>query len=148
MAGPSNVEQANSDSPATSDEESEWSSPETTVRERGPILPRIPTDQDGAHDPTIATDEVQDDTPVRGGLRSLNELYEIELMMADNEPTNYSEAKESREWQEAMRTELASIEKNQTWTLTDLPAGNKAVGIKEAQRKPINSYTHTNAKKI
>ncbi|KAD2804715.1 hypothetical protein E3N88_38092 [Mikania micrantha] len=128
-AGPSNVEQASSDSPATSDEESEWSSPETTVKERGPILPRIPTDQDGAHDPTIATDEVQDDTPVRN-LRPLSELYEIELMLSDSEPTNYSEAKSSKEWQEAMKAEIASIEKNQTWTLTDLPEGCKAVGLK------------------
>lgn len=45
-------------------------------------------------------------------------------------PTNLTEAKESpdwAEWKEAITSELKSLEKNSTWTLTQLPKGRKSV---------------------
>ncbi|KAD3640420.1 hypothetical protein E3N88_29643 [Mikania micrantha] len=40
---------------------------------RGPMLPRETTDMDGILDPSVAEDEVADDTPVRGH-RSIEEV--------------------------------------------------------------------------
>jgi hypothetical protein len=38
------------------------------------------------------------------------------------EPTSYAEAAQSKEWSDACDEEMASIYKNDTWVLTDLPA--------------------------
>lgn len=52
------------------------------------------------------------------------------LMSLDNEPRDFSDASKSKEWIAASEDELRSIEKNGTWTLEDLPAGAKAIGLK------------------
>lgn len=87
-----------------------------------------------------------DDTPVQG-FRSINEMYEDttrmndaevqelyernqELLLIDDEPTSFEEASTERNWKQAMETELRSIEKNNTWTLTKLPPNRKAIGLK------------------
>ncbi|KAJ0590430.1 putative RNA-directed DNA polymerase [Helianthus annuus] len=76
-------------------------------------------------------------TPVR--LRSLEELYDEteeiqldphELLLAEEEPRNYKEASSDRKWIEAMKAELDSINKNNTWSLTELPRDHKAIGLK------------------
>lgn len=49
------------------------------------------------------------------------------------EPVTYEQAIsciDKEKWLEAMREELDSIEKNETWILTDLPAGRQAIGCK------------------
>ncbi|WVZ61109.1 hypothetical protein U9M48_011031 [Paspalum notatum var. saurae] len=54
-----------------------------------------------------------------------------ELMVAiDDEPTTAEEAKRFKEWRNAMLEEMASIEQNKTWSLVDLPAGQRAIGLK------------------
>ncbi|KAD4585749.1 hypothetical protein E3N88_23350 [Mikania micrantha] len=108
---------------------SDWSSPSSTVKERGPMLPRETEDQDQPHDPSIAPEETYDDTPVRG-MKALDDLDDVDLMLVDEDPKNYLEAKTVKEWQEAMEAEMTSIERNQTWSLTDLPAGVKPIGLK------------------
>ncbi|CAG7717892.1 unnamed protein product, partial [Allacma fusca] len=48
-------------------------------------------------------------------------------------PQTYSQAvgdENSEKWQEAMERELENIEKNETWSLVDLPEGKKALGVK------------------
>jgi hypothetical protein len=45
-------------------------------------------------------------------------------------PRNYQEAIHLECWQRAIQSELAALESNQTWTLTDLPPGKKAVGCR------------------
>ncbi|KAD4586296.1 hypothetical protein E3N88_23897 [Mikania micrantha] len=76
-----------------------------------------------------------DDTPPR--FRPLAEIYDStvpleprELLLVDDEPTSFEEAVTYKEWKEAMEAELSSIEKNSTWSLTDLPVGQKAIGLK------------------
>nr|GEW15506.1 ribonuclease H-like domain, reverse transcriptase, RNA-dependent DNA polymerase [Tanacetum cinerariifolium] len=72
-----------------------------------------------------------DHTPVRG-FRTLNDLYENtkELLLAEDEPRNYKEASSDKKWIEAMKVELDSINRNNTWKLTTLPKGHKAIGLK------------------
>ncbi|GJU46394.1 zinc finger, CCHC-type containing protein [Tanacetum coccineum] len=71
-----------------------------------------------------------DHTPLRG-FRTLNDLYENteELLLAEDEPKNYKEASSNQKWIEAMKVELDSINRNNTWELTTLPKGHKAIGL-------------------
>ncbi|KAL8104982.1 hypothetical protein AgCh_028950 [Apium graveolens] len=52
------------------------------------------------------------------------------LLTEDGEPQCYSEAvqvNDSVQWKSAMDEEMSSLEKNETWSLTELPAGKKAL---------------------
>lgn len=72
--------------------------------------------------------------------RQLSEVYnastEVELdddelmLMGTIEPTSYSKAATEHSWKKAMENEIESVERNQTWRLTELPAGKKAIGLK------------------
>lgn len=75
--------------------------------------------------------------------RSLAEIYdatdEIELtdelikelkFFGIEKPTNYSQAAEDTAWRQAMINEINAIEKNKTWKLVELPAGQKPIGLK------------------
>eukprot|EP00253_Pinus_taeda_P036695 PITA_36695 len=46
------------------------------------------------------------------------------------EPQTYSEAKGTPEWEQAMDIEFQSLQKNHTWTLSDLPEGKKPISCK------------------
>ena len=53
--------------------------------------------------------------------------------LIENEPSSYFEAISSSNallWKEAIKIELNSISKNQTWKLVDLPLGAKPIGYK------------------
>lgn len=66
-------------------------------------------------------------------LYSETEVIEMldELMLLKVEgPVNYREANEEKEWRDAMKSEMETIEKNNTWVLTDLPPGHKPIGLK------------------
>nr|GEU50406.1 ribonuclease H-like domain, reverse transcriptase, RNA-dependent DNA polymerase [Tanacetum cinerariifolium] len=54
----------------------------------------------------------------------------MELLLAEDEPKNYKEASSDQKWIEAMKAELDSINRNNTWKLTTLPKGHKAIGLK------------------
>lgn len=58
--------------------------------------------------------------------RSLDEL----MLLKVEEPGSYREAREGKEWRDAMNVEMETIEKNKTWVLTDLPPGQKPIGLK------------------
>nr|GEW24305.1 ribonuclease H-like domain, reverse transcriptase, RNA-dependent DNA polymerase [Tanacetum cinerariifolium]GEW44868.1 ribonuclease H-like domain, reverse transcriptase, RNA-dependent DNA polymerase [Tanacetum cinerariifolium] len=47
-----------------------------------------------------------------------------------DEPKNYKEASKDQKWIEAMIVESDSINRNNTWELTTLPKGHKAIGLK------------------
>lgn len=42
----------------------------------------------------------------------------------------FKQAVKENQWKKAMQSEIDSIEKNRTWTLTDLPKGHKPIGLK------------------
>ena len=50
--------------------------------------------------------------------------------LTDSEPVRLVDAIQHPKWQEAMNEELMAIEKNNTWQLTDLPKGHKAIDVK------------------
>ena len=55
---------------------------------------------------------------------------EILLMLINNEPWDFNEAREHKVWVSACEEELTSIEKTNTWILVDLPKGFKPIGLK------------------
>lgn len=61
-------------------------------------------------------------------------LSEVEcgrlLMVINNEPWDYNEAKSLKVWVDACKEELNSTERNNTWVLVDLPKGFKPIGLK------------------
>nr|GEX30619.1 ribonuclease H-like domain, reverse transcriptase, RNA-dependent DNA polymerase [Tanacetum cinerariifolium] len=63
---------------------------------------------------------------------TLDDLYENteELLLAEDEPKNYKKASSDQKWIEAMKFELYFINRNNTWELTTLPKGHKAIGLK------------------
>lgn len=52
------------------------------------------------------------------------------LFLSAEEPANFDEASLDTHWQEAMQNEVEAIEKNGTWTLTELPPGHKPIGLR------------------
>jgi hypothetical protein len=46
------------------------------------------------------------------------------------EPTSFKEAEQDAAWRAAMREEMKAIEDNDTWELTSLPVGHRAIGLK------------------
>ncbi|KAL8094205.1 hypothetical protein AgCh_035908 [Apium graveolens] len=86
----------------------------------------------------LNADNYDDSTEPRR-VRKLSDVYndmeEVVLdeelyLMGTEEPANYKEASKDKCWKRAMEAEIESIEKNGTWKLTELPAGQKMIGLK------------------
>ncbi|KAG6390686.1 hypothetical protein SASPL_148425 [Salvia splendens] len=86
-------------------------------------------------------------------MRSLNDIYEPteEVDEAVEENVNlvcfhmnadliaYADATQDRKWKIAMDEEINAIEKNDTWSLTTLPEGRKAIGVKWVYKTKKNA---------
>ncbi|XP_074318535.1 uncharacterized protein LOC141655349 [Silene latifolia] len=57
----------------------------------------------------------------------------------NHEPSNFRDAMQVKEWQDAMQHEIAALERNQTWTLEDLPPNKKAIGSKWVYKIKYNA---------
>jgi len=55
------------------------------------------------------------------------------------EPLNYEQAKNHKEWMEAMQEEYDSIMKNETWELTELPENKVPIGSKWLYETKFNA---------
>ncbi|KAJ8751551.1 hypothetical protein K2173_016789 [Erythroxylum novogranatense] len=55
-----------------------------------------------------------------------------------DDPVHFEDAVKSSKWRLAMDTEIESIEKNQTWELTELPSGAKRIGVKWIYKTKLN----------
>ena len=71
--------------------------------------------------------------------RTFQELYEnTEVMndvsmfclLAETTPLSFEEANKEKKWRQAIEEEIRAIERNDTWELTSLPAGQKSIGVK------------------
>ncbi|GJY48145.1 hypothetical protein Tco_0438101 [Tanacetum coccineum] len=47
-----------------------------------------------------------------------------------SEPVTYYKAIKNKRWRSAMDSELEALERNQTWTIEELPSNKKALGCK------------------
>ncbi|KAL6345128.1 hypothetical protein AAG906_013612 [Vitis piasezkii] len=68
-------------------------------------------------------------------------LFKDEVHMAlveSTDPLYFKETVKSANWILVMNSEIKSIEKNQTWTLTDLPVGAKRIGMKWVYKTRYN----------
>ncbi|KAL6286215.1 hypothetical protein ACE6H2_010605 [Prunus campanulata] len=59
-------------------------------------------------------------------------------LFADSDPVSFSDAVREPKWQKAMDEEIKSIEKNNTWELTELPQGHKTIGVKWVFKTKLN----------
>ncbi|KAL8090283.1 hypothetical protein AgCh_039668 [Apium graveolens] len=93
--------------------------------------------QNGTHDSDVESSSSSSSAPAK--FRSLFDIYndteEVELddellLMGIDEPKNYTEAAKEYNWRHAMESEMNSIEKNNTWKLTELPFDRKVIGLK------------------
>lgn len=68
-----------------------------------------------------------------------NEDTEANMALITNtDPVCYEEAMKDEKWKHAMDLEMQSIQKNGTWSLTDLPKGSKRIGVKWVYKTKLN----------
>ncbi|XP_074347359.1 uncharacterized protein LOC141686208 [Apium graveolens] len=83
-------------------------------------------------------------------MRSLDNIYEVTspvqttfdyslfCLMAECDLVTFEEASEESKWNKAMDEEIGAIKKNDTWELTDLLEGHKAIGVKWVYKTKTN----------
>ncbi|CAL2238253.1 unnamed protein product [Prunus armeniaca] len=59
-------------------------------------------------------------------------------LFVDSDPITYDEVIKEKKWRKVMDNEIKSTEKNHTWELTDLPKGQKTIGVKWVFRTKMN----------
>lgn len=59
-----------------------------------------------------------------------NYEYSALCLVAAGEPSSVEEAMTEDCWRKAMKAEMQAIEENRTWDVSDLPKGQKAIGLK------------------
>jgi transposase InsO family protein len=60
------------------------------------------------------------------------------VLFAELDPITYAQAMQSDKWQKAMDDEIAAIERNHTWELTEVPANGKVIGVKWIYKTKLN----------
>ncbi|KAG7553438.1 GAG-pre-integrase domain [Arabidopsis thaliana x Arabidopsis arenosa] len=106
-----------------SDNASEISLEEVENQEQAPIQPTLRRSERQSHKPGYLNDYVL-------LAETEYEIIEHLLLTLNEEPWDFKEAKELKEWRDACDEEICSINKNKTWSLVDLPKGAKAIGLK------------------
>nr|KYP54551.1 hypothetical protein KK1_000742 [Cajanus cajan] len=59
-------------------------------------------------------------------------------LFTGSDPILFAEAVKEEKWKKAMDVEIQAIEKNGTWELTDLPKGQKTIGVKWVYKTKLN----------
>ena len=59
-------------------------------------------------------------------------------LFADCDPTTFESAVKEEKWGKAMNDEIDAIDRNDTWELSDLPRGEKKIGVKWVLKKKLN----------
>ncbi|GAU43961.1 hypothetical protein TSUD_283880 [Trifolium subterraneum] len=65
------------------------------------------------------------------------QLHNLDVY-SNGDPETYEEASKSHKWKQAMDTEIEAIKANNTWELSDLPKGAKAIGVKWVYKTKYN----------
>ena len=81
--------------------------------------------------PNLAAESsLNNESPPRK-IKSLREIYEsCELALFSCEPQDFEEASRNEDWIKAMNEEMATIVKNKTWEMVNLPNGKETIGLK------------------
>ena len=70
------------------------------------------------------------------------------MLSFDEEPKNFKEAKVNKNWLDAMKAEIDSIENNNTWKLVLPPKDAKPIGLRwlyKIKRRMSRSFTRYKA---
>lgn len=76
----------------------------------------------------------------------LAENYVVYAAFHEEEPTTYKEAMKSaksKEWIDAMQSEISAMKRNDTWELVELPAGKNLIGSKWIFKEKIDENGQT-----
>ena len=119
---------------STTEEESEIGGEETlsiAARRERRNTAGIPPVRYGYED-TSTGDGDETDIANYVSYESLSPAYEafVVSLQSVSIPKTWKEAKHDSKWKEAMKEELAALEKNKTWDLVPFPKGKKVVGCK------------------
>ena len=60
-------------------------------------------------------------------------------LFVDSEPLNFEEAVKDEKWRQTMEEEINAIEKNDTWELSTLSKGHKAISVKWVYKEKKNA---------
>ncbi|KAI3501786.1 hypothetical protein L1887_29807 [Cichorium endivia] len=141
-------------SPTPTNTEHPHSPDQAQSAEMGNLPDPVENAAQGTNSPSIATAPVRRSARVPTLPRRLND-YELnvdQLMLAlDEEPKNYLEAKSNKEWVKAMKAEIDSIVKNNTWELVHPPKHVKPIGLRwlfKIKRNPDGSITRFKARLV
>ncbi|XP_024989341.1 uncharacterized protein LOC112523871 [Cynara cardunculus var. scolymus] len=97
--------------------------------------------KDVLHVPTIRKNLVFGYKLCKFGTRAVIESDKVILSKAEDAPKTYREAMTSRNaacWKEAIDDEMDFLISNNTWEISDLPPGSKAIGCKWVSRVKLN----------
>uniref|UniRef100_A0A2N9EI16 Integrase catalytic domain-containing protein n=1 Tax=Fagus sylvatica TaxID=28930 RepID=A0A2N9EI16_FAGSY len=85
-----------------------------------------------------SSDSIDAESPPRK-MHSLSDIYQsCEFALFSSEPQTFEDAIKENVWANAMNEEIASIERNQTWELVDLPNGREVIGLKWIYKTKFN----------
>jgi hypothetical protein len=118
------TDEINNENDSTDHDES---SEDTDVEPLQPRVRRVP----GHLRDFVVGREAQED-------QEQEELQNFAVYSDGDDPTTYDEAVKSEVWRKAMDYEIKSIEDNNTWELTTLPEGLKAIGVKWIYKTKFN----------
>ncbi|KAD2805945.1 hypothetical protein E3N88_39322 [Mikania micrantha] len=68
----------------------------------------------------------------------LSDEEDLAMFSSSDDPTSYEEAKEEDKWVVAMKYEMSSIERNNTWELVEAPKAIKPTGVKWVFKTKLN----------
>jgi len=60
------------------------------------------------------------------------------FFICNDDPIIFSKAAKEEKWNEAMNSKIQSIERNNTWELTELPIGAKTIDVKWIYKTKLN----------
>jgi len=60
------------------------------------------------------------------------------VLFTNSDPIKFEDAVKEEKWKKAMDMEIQAIERNDNWELTDLPKGQKTIGVKWVYKTKLN----------
>ena len=78
------------------------------------------------------------------GLLEEDEIENLVMFTALEDPACFEDAFKSLKWREAMKLEIKAIEENETWELTTLLEGAKKIEVKWVYKTKLNEKGEVN----